>query len=221
MMFAAQLASQIIPVVHPSDTVQVVLDLMQENHIMHLPVLEDDRFLGLIHEEDLLDSTEQDQPVSSFSQFYISITATEHTHLYHLLKMAQEHALTVIPVIKDNKEFLGSIPLSNLLHATADLLSVKDPGAVIVLETEPAHFSPGEIFRLTETNDAMVMQMNSSIDAYTGKMMISLKINKPDVSDIVATFQRYEYNVVFYQGEEQYENELRSNYENLINFLNI
>jgi hypothetical protein len=41
------------------------------------------------------------------------------------------------------------------------------------------------------------------------------------VSDLISTFQRYEYNVKYYFGEELYENELKTNYDNLMNYLNI
>ena len=50
---------------------------------------------------------------------------------------------------------------------------------------------------------------------------MSTFINKMEVSDIVATFQRYDYNVKHYFGEELYENELKSNYDNLMNYLKI
>jgi acetoin utilization protein AcuB len=37
----------------------------------------------------------------------------------------------------------------------------------------------------------------------------------------VATFQRYEYQVSYFFGEEEYENELRNNYDHLMNYLNL
>jgi hypothetical protein len=52
-------------------------------------------------------------------------------------------------------------------------------------------------------------------------MQVTIRINKPDVADIVASFQRYEYNVKYFFGEELYTNELRSNYDNLMNYLKI
>jgi hypothetical protein len=48
-----------------------------------------------------------------------------------------------------------------------------------------------------------------------------LQINKKEVSTIIATFERYEYSVSFYSGEELFENELSSNYNNLMNYLQI
>jgi len=52
-------------------------------------------------------------------------------------------------------------------------------------------------------------------------MQVVLHINKEDLSDVVATFQRYEYHVVYYYGEETYQNSLQSNLDHLLNYLNI
>ena len=70
-------------------------------------------------------------------------------------------------------------------------------------------------------NDAQITQLNTHNDAETGMMQVTIRINKTEISDILATFQRYEYNVKYFFGEEQYANELRSNYDNLMNYLKI
>ena len=83
------------------------------------------------------------------------------------------------------------------------------------------NYSFSEISRLVETNDAQITQLNTYTDPDTGLMQVTVKINKKEISDIVATFQRYEYSIKYYFGEELYENELRSNYDNLMNYLKI
>jgi hypothetical protein len=100
-------------------------------------------------------------------------------------------------------------------------MSLHEPGGLIVLEIESNQYSFNEISKLVETNDAQITQLNTTNNPETGLMQVTIRINKPDVSDIVATFQRYDYNVVYYVGEEQYTNELRSNYDNLMNYLKI
>jgi hypothetical protein len=45
--------------------------------------------------------------------------------------------------------------------------------------------------------------------------------NKIEISDIVATFQRFDYAVRYFFGEEQYTNELKDNYNHLMAYLNI
>jgi hypothetical protein len=86
----------------------------------------------------------------------------------------------------------------------------------------PIHdYAPGEINRLVESNDAMIMHMNSQQDPHSGTMQVVLRINKEEVSDLIATFQRHEYNVLYYYGDESYDNSLQNNLDHLLNYLNI
>lgn len=100
-------------------------------------------------------------------------------------------------------------------------MSLNEPGALIVLEIPSNQYSFNEISKLVETNDAQITQLNTSNDIESGMMQVTIRINKPEVSDIIATFQRYDYNVKYFFGEELYTNELRSNYDNLMNYLRI
>jgi len=83
------------------------------------------------------------------------------------------------------------------------------------------NFSFGELSRLIETNDASITQLNTYTESTTGLFIITIKVNKIEISDIIATLQRYEYSIRYYFGEEDYENELRKNYDLLMTYLKI
>ena len=100
-------------------------------------------------------------------------------------------------------------------------MNINDPGGLLVLEMEAKNYSFNTISRIIESNDAQIKQLNTTTDPLTGLMQVTIKVDKPEISDIIATFQRYDYNVKYYLGEEMYENELRSNYDNLMNYLKI
>jgi hypothetical protein len=135
--------------------------------------------------------------------------------------MVNESNLTVIPVITGESEYAGSIIASDLLKQLSKISGVSDIGGIIVLEMDKVSFSFSEISKLVETNDAQITQLNTYTDTHSGNFYITLRVNKLEISDIVATFQRYEYQVKYYFGEELYENELRNNYDHLMNYLNI
>ena len=124
-------------------------------------------------------------------------------------------------MLGDDNELIGTVVYNDLLKHASEFMSLNEPGGLIVLEMESNQYSFNEISKLVETNNAQITQLNTTNDAETGLMQVTLRINKPEVSDIVATFQRYEYNVKYFFGEELYTNELRSNYDNLMNYLKI
>jgi hypothetical protein len=72
-----------------------------------------------------------------------------------------------------------------------------------------------------ESNDAVITQLNTSAGSADQMLNVVVRINKEEISDIVATFQRHEYTVRYYMGEELFRNELQSNLDHLMNYLNI
>jgi acetoin utilization protein AcuB len=220
-MLTRELLSQTIPSLRPDDKVYQALLWMNENHVMHLPVVEEDRYLGLISEEDLLQAANDNLPVSSLQQSYADISVKEDDHFLKAVRLAADTGLSIVPVVTEENELTGTVSYNDLLKFSADFMSLSEPGGLIVLEMDSNQYSFNEISKLVETNDAQITQLNTSIDPETGLMQVTIRINKPEVSDIVATFQRYEYSVKYFFGEELYTNELKSNYDNLMNYLKI
>ncbi|MGB3006944.1 MAG: CBS domain-containing protein [Chitinophagaceae bacterium] len=220
-MLTSELASQSLPYLHLHDKVYQALQLMNDNQVTHLPIVEGEKFIGLISEDDLLTAENDNSPLSELQQSFAAISVKENEHFLKAVQLAAENGLSVVPVTTMDNELTGTVAYSDLLKHASEFMSLNEPGGLIVVEMESNQYSFNEISKLVETNDAQITQLNTSNDPETGMMQVTIRINKPEVSDIIATFQRYEYNVKYFFGEELYTNELRSNYDNLMNFLKI
>lgn len=220
-MLTRELLSQSLPSLRPADKVFQALQLMNDNHVTHLPITDDKRFIGIISEEDLLQAVNDNAELSSLEQSFSDISVKEDEHFLKAVQLAADNALSVVPVITEENELVGSLAYTDLLKYASEFMSLNEPGGLIVLEMESNQYSFNEISKLIETNDAQITQLNTSNNAETGMMQVTIRINKPDVADIVAAFQRYEYTIKYFFGEELYTNELRSNYDNLMNYLKI
>ena len=220
-MLTRELLTQTLPSLHLHDKVYQALLWMNENNVTHLPIVDGDKYIGLISENDLLQADNDNLPVSSMQQSFANISVKEEEHFLKAVRIAAESGLSIVPVITEDEVLLGTVAYNDLLKFSSEFLNLSEPGGLIVLEMDSKQYSFNEISKLVETNDAQVTQLNSSVDPETGIMMVTIRINKPEISDIVATFQRYEYNVKYFFGEELYTNELKSNYENLMNYLKI
>jgi CBS domain-containing protein len=206
---------------HLNDPVSQALDLMADFHVMHLPVVEEDKLAGLVSEDGLLNIEDDTTRLSQLQASFSRTAAHADSFFFEAVQMVNESGLTVIPVIAGESEYAGSIIATDLLKQLSKISGVNDTGGVIVLEMEKVSFSFSEISKLVETNDAQITQLNTYTDTHSGNFYITLRVNKLEISDIIATFQRYEYQVKYYFGEELYENELRNNYDHLMNYLNI
>jgi CBS domain-containing protein len=220
-MLTGNLQTQTLPYLRLSDKVYQALELMNENHVGHVPIVEGDKYLGMISEQDLSEAENDRATLEQFQQSISVASVKEDEHVLKAIQIAVENGLTVVPIVGEDNFLLGVVTYPDLLKYSSEFMSLNDPGGLIVLEMDSKNYSSNEVSRLVESNDAQITQLNTSIDPKTGLMEVTIKINKLEVSDIVSTFQRHDYNVKYFFGEELYENELRTNYDNLMNYLRI
>lgn len=219
-MLIKNLPFEAVPSLELNDTVYRALSLMQDNHVNHLPVAEDGVFAGICSEEVLL-GMEEDSYLKEIQYTFLRVSVKEDDHFLKAVQLAANHHISIIPVTDGDNKLLGCIESNHLLNHIADFLHLKEPSGMIVLEIESLQYSFSEISKIVETNDAQITQLNTTKNDETGIMQVTICINKLEISDIVATFQRYDYKVKYYFGDELYTNELKDNYENLMNYLNI
>jgi acetoin utilization protein AcuB len=220
-MLTGNLQTQTLPYLHLSDKVFQALELMNENHVEHLPIVDGEKYVGIINEDDLSQAENEHSTLEEFKQSISNPSVKDDEHVLKAIQVAVQNGLTVVPIVGEENELVGVVTYADLLKYSSEFMSLNEPGGLIVLEMESKDYSFNEVSRLIESNDAQIKQLNTNVDAETGLMEVTIKINKTEISDIVASFQRHEYNVKYYFGEEFFENELRTNYDNLMNYLKI
>ena len=219
-MLVSQIIESSFPFLSLNDKVSSALKIMEDYDILHLPVVAEEKFVGIIEKDDLLDA-DPDTLLATLQTHFINSSVLSDEHFVSALKIANRFELTLVPAVSKTGELLGVVTQKELIRTLAVFLNVEEPGGLIVLEMEAKDYSFNAISRIIESNDAQIKQLNTTTDPQNGLIQVTIKVDKPEISDIVATFQRYEYNVKYYFGEELYENELKSNYDNLMNYLKI
>lgn len=220
-MLTGNLQTQTLPYLRLSDKVYQALELMNENHVEHLPIVDGEKYVGIISEDDLSQAENEHSTLEEFKQSISNPSVKDDEHVLRAIQVAVQNGLTVVPIVGEDSELVGVVTYADLLKYSSEFMSLNEPGGLIVLEMESKDYSFNEVSRLIESNDAQIKQLNTNVDPETGLMEVTIKINKTEISDIVASFQRHEYNVKYYFGDEFFENELRTNYDNLMNYLKI
>jgi len=220
-MLTIELINNNIPRLQLQDTVGKALQLVNDFRVTHLPVVADDKFLGLISEEDLLDAETDKMPIELMQETFIYAAVNENEHFLNAVNCSNQFDTTVVPVINEEKELQGVITTNELLKALGNFSGANEIGGIIVLEMERSQFAISEISRIVESNDATILHLNTTVHADTGMLTVTIHINKKETSAIVATFERYDFDVIYYFGNENFENEIHSNYRHLMNYLDI
>ena len=219
-MTAAQLISNHIPTLQTTDPGRQALDWMNENRPTELPVVNDQKYVGLVYEDDI---EEEDETLSIAAFLHSGKPVNINPADFFLvpLKIMHQQKLSLLPVVKEDGELMGIITREDLLQAASHYNAAAVPGGIVILQMQPNSFYISEIGRIVESNNAKIIHLNTWTDSSTGELMVAIKVNKNDIQDILSSFERYEYNVIQYFGENLSEEELRLNYDHLMNYLNI
>lgn len=221
-MTTLQLADNIYPAIQLQDTVEKVLSLMNDSKATYLPVISGESFLGLIGESDLIDEENKDTAtLELFQPNFVLAAVNANNHFLKAVALYNLYHTNVIPVINEGNELLGTISSSALITALGNLSGSSEYGALIVLEMERSRFAISEINSIVESDGATILHLNVSPHPAPELLEITLQLNKKEIATIIATFERYDYRVSFYSGEELFENEVNTNYQNLMNYLDI
>jgi acetoin utilization protein AcuB len=220
-MLTVELINNNIPRLKLQDTVSKALQLINDFRVTHLPVVSDDKYLGLISEEDLLDAEEEKMPIELMQETFIDVAVKDNEHFLTAVNFCNQHDSSVVPVINEERELAGVITNTDLLKALGNFAGTNEIGGIIVLEMERSQFAISEISRIVESNDATILHLNTTVHPETGMLTVSIHTNKKEIASIVATFERYDYDVIYYFGNENFENEIHTNYRHLMNYLDI
>jgi len=220
-MLAIELNNDLIPRLTLQDSVSKALQLINDFKVTHLPVVADEKFLGLISEDDLLDAANKKMLIELFQKDFIQASIVENEHFLKAVNVSNQFQTNVVAVINSEKELVGTITMQMLLKTLGSFSGANEIGGIIVLEMERNQFAISEISRIVETNEATILHLNTTIQPETGLLTVTIHINKKEVSAVVAGFERYDYDVIYYFGEEKFENEIHSNYQHLMNYLDI
>lgn len=220
-MIARKLIMDGILPLKTSDTGKTALSWMEDYKIAHLPIVNEQKFLGLISDLDIYNLNDFDEPLGnhylSLNQPYVK----EYQHIYDVIKLVSEMGLTLVPVLDDNENYLGSITLPSLIKYFSKGLSIDNPGGIIVLELVYNNYSLTEIANIVESSDAKILSTFILSDEDSNKMDLVLKINKIDLAPILKTFERYNYFIKASFSEDSDEEDMRDRYNLLMNYLNV
>ena len=209
------------PWVQHTESVATALAMMEDEQLAHLPVVEGTTYQGLVSREALYEVSDDSIALDQLGWPLPRPSVKPTDHFLAAVQVMGEQGLSLVPVITEQQELLATISALELTTAIGKFLGLQAGGALLVLEKEAQHYTSSEVAKLVESNDAQLLQLNTTLNAQTGHIQITIRLNKYEVSDVIATFQRYDYTVRFYVGEEQYANEVKSNYDHLIHYLKI
>jgi CBS domain-containing protein len=192
-----------------TDDAAKALVWMEELRLHALPVVQDKTFKGFLTEEMIIDNNNVDAKAADFLLRGENCFVYDFQHTYEAVKKATEFDFECVVVLNEANEYLGVVVLADALSIFSQSASIQSEGGVIVLSLNQTDYSLSEISRLIESNEAQIMGSSLNIDQNVPtKFILTLKINKIDLTHIIATLERFGYKVIAkYQEVKSVSNE--------------
>jgi signal-transduction protein with cAMP-binding, CBS, and nucleotidyltransferase domain len=221
-MIAQNLLSEVVPPLRLTDNGQKALNWMEIFRISHLPVVDGKRLIGLISDKIIYDLNIIDRPVGDYTDHMLSPHVHTNQHIYEVFSVISVLKLSAVPVLDLYHEYCGVITVFDLAQKFADLVAVNEPGGVIVLELNAIDYSLSQIAQIVEGNEAKILSFYVTRESESTQMTVTLKVNVIDLSAIIQTFVRYDYNIkAVYMDESIIQNLYDDRYDQLLKYMNM
>jgi CBS domain-containing protein len=220
-MTAIDLIAHDIPALKLEQTGRDAFHLLSDYHVKHLPVVDGTKLVGIISEEDVFNHKIY-EPVSEYDfTLRRPLSARPGEHLFEVMRVMGDNRLTIMPITDEEGNYLGLVSQNSIVKAFASVTAFAMPGGVIILEMNHRDYSLATIARVVEEENASVLAAFISSTPEAEVLELTLKINREDVTRIVAGLERYKYVVRHTYASDAYSETMKERYDSLMSYLNI
>lgn len=220
-MTAKDLITDEIPPLTHTDTGEIALRWMEEFKVTHLPVLKNGNFVGLVSESDILDKMDLSITLDKLFDHLPRPYVLANAHIYEVLFRVSELKITVVPVLDYDESYLGCTSIYQIVNMISNTGSIKETGGIIVLEVNRIDYSLAQIAQIVESNNAKILSSYITSSPDSTKLDVTLKINDLELDRIIRTFERYDYVIHASYQKSNFDDDLQTRYDSLLNYLNM
>lgn len=195
--------------VTPDTPIREAGELMQTNHIQHLPVLNKNKLVGLVTKDNLLRSRPSKATTLSVWEMTTIvaklkvkdimvkavITATTDMTVESAIALAQNKKIGCLPVM-DGSKLVGIVTTNDFFYKILNpLLGIGEPGTRITIHNVVKTRDKQDIYGVIIKNNADVITSIYMTHPVTGKKDLTIHLNIEDATDIVSSLKKHGYDV--------------------------
>lgn len=201
-----------IPVFEVGDSLLEVISFFRDNPFSHVAIIENGTYLGVLDENDL-EPFEEDKKVEHHRYDLETFFVRKDTNWLDVLETFARHHANLVPVLDEEGRMEGYYDLTDIVNVFIDTPFFTEPGGIIVLAKGIKDYSFSEIAQIVESNNTKLIG-GFITDSKNDVIQITIKIASANLNEIIQTFRRYNYNILFGNNDDQFLEDLkeRSNY---------
>ena len=191
------------------------------NHLTytHLPVGENDHYLGCISENDIrcFDSNKTlDEYRYAIEGFFVH----ENNYWLDSLEAFAQNNTNILPVLAEDNQYLGYLELNDMIALFKETPFLNEPGNILIVAKAFKDFTFGEVSQIVESHNAHVL--GAFVSRIEDDMAeITMKISPSGMNEIIQSFRRYGYLIISEHQEDTFNKNLKDRSKYLDKYLNI
>ena len=201
-------------------TVETAKKVCDEIPVTHLPVVQNNIFLGCFSESDVRTIENREETIEEHKDSLTFFYADKEHKLLDLITIFSDNDTNILPVLNSNKEYLGYYELNDVLDVFNSSPFLYQQGVIITIEKLKKDFSISEAAQIIESNNAKLLGVYISSEK-ADTFEVTVKIITEDINTIIQTFRRYNYNIISEHKDDFYLEDLKNRSDYLQKYLDM
>jgi predicted transcriptional regulator len=218
-MIALNFINKEINALSGDETIHQARQLMHEATLSELPVVKENRYLGMLTEDDLK-GKHPEESISIIELKQIE-AVDQQCHFFQIWSRSVQAHLNCIPVVDEKNDYIGSISKQTLLQFYKQSFALTEPGCIIILSLRKLDYSLARIANLVEEYDCVILNSFVTDTSDPEIILVTLKLNVMDPREVVSSLQRHEIDIVDVFSEEGFGDIMQERFNQLMSYLNL
>lgn len=208
-----------IPVFKLDDSMKQIVHFFKDTTYSHAAVIEEDLFIGVISENDM-DLFDVNLNLEDYKYLLDSISVRIDTSWLDVLESFARNEANIVTVLDENGGVVGYYELNDIVTVFIDTPFFTEPGGILVVAKGIKDYSFSEIAQIVETNNTKLIGAFIT-DLRNDVVQITLKIGAENLNEVIQTFRRYNYTILFGNNDDQFLEDLKERSDYLDKYLNV
>lgn len=208
-----------IPSFDLKETIKDVIHFFKHTTYSHVAIVDQGVYLGVLSENDL-ETFEKGKLIEDYKYHMESIFVSKTTSWLDVLENFARNEANLLPVLDDESRVIGYYDLNDIVGVFIDTPFFTEPGGILVVAKGIKDYSFSEIAQIVESNNARLWGAFIT-EVRNDVIQITLKISDTNFGEVVQTFRRYNYSILFGNKDDQFLESLKERSNYLDKYLNV
>ncbi len=208
-----------VPYFEVKDSLEEVIAFFKDSTYSHVAIIEDGLFAGVLSENDLA-NFETEKNIEDYRYNLESFFVNKSTSWLDVLEVFARNEANLVAVLDDDGYIQGYYDLNDIVGVFIDTPFFTEPGGILVVAKGIRDYSFSEIAQIVESNNTKLLGAFIT-DSRNEVIQITVKIGTTNLNDVIQSFRRYNYNILFGNNDDQFLEDLKQRSDYLDKYLNV